>query len=442
MSGFRCYNNTWTDGTTYYNETHVKPCLEKLCEGFLSDTSYHGWSLDTEIHTSGATAILLPPSVSVYAMFFVHTSGARLMIALNYRGLSNATDIGTRSVNTLDIGFYNQPDWFSANISSSYAPCPVLGGLIGMYIPPAQPGETQPKFDISKNMNTSDFAPSTATYPCCTCPTMTFQYSNYHKRYNYSQSLVKMGTTKTTNDTYSSISTDGAYASDVKSYTVMADNSQNIILCSLCADPGKARPAIRWCALGKLRPDEYDNPIGYSFCQCYRNFNVSSVGICDRVSSYAQYTTDYSPGTQVLGYYAYCYPDNSELFPQLVWPNGNRGRQFTVPYLVGNYRYNNIDGEYFYTLNPIMITGGVQKPYAWLDYDSIRSVTYRSDIPPGSYFENKKWLMLGYYWSCFGASFISTLYPSIQYVEGNSQRDLFVVKLDEGNTGSPFGPWA
>lgn len=451
MGGFRCYCIRWADSTTYANDnTGVKACLEDVCSKFLLDSSYHGWSLDTEPCPDNE-AILLTPSYSVYAMFFVHTTGSRMMLALNYNGLS-AASVTTHSKSTVDSRWHQSkcptvfysPTYSSGGSTSTQ----LIGGLIGCYIPKTVSGD-QEKFNPSVDMTSSSFFPSSATMICCTAPSATHTYTNSsypsvaYKNYNFSASMIRQGSSALFYDSssrYYANSSFGAPSSNRKTYSVLADDRENIILCSQCVSASIVRPAIRWCMMGKLKPEENpDECKGYSVCQNFLNTTISKVGVSNSTSAsnpfdgYTATSDSYmfsSVPQQINPYFV------SNISPS--FRDSNNNILITQPFPIGSSRNKTIDGEYHYSLCPVSVAGGYTTIKSWIDYNNIRTIRYDVNIPPGSYFGNNKWLFIGYHWSFLGWSSINSSASTYSSIDTNSQLDMLVIKLDDGNVDDPF----
>ena len=199
MAGFRIFNLKWivsspeTEGSVYENNDPqsgkiinangtygytddswgVKRCLEDFCKPLCKQNDNgEGWQLDDECCPDGE-AILLPPNTRVYVMYFKHTSGARLMIGLNYFGMlsfngqpGNYNGTYDSSHHYYDIGFIGtktQMKSYQPSSSSSSSDAPFGGGLFMAMIPPAINGQTQEKFKPNISIQDIDFYCQTMT---------------------------------------------------------------------------------------------------------------------------------------------------------------------------------------------------------------------------------------------------------------------------------------
>lgn len=199
--GFRVFNLKWvvsstnTTGSTYENDNPtsgkilnsngtfgytddkwgVKRCLEDFCHPlFDSEDNGEGWQLDTDLCPDNE-AILLKPNVRVWVLFFKHTTGARLMLGLNYFGMISITTapsvdppVYTSSGNRFyDIGFLSK--WTNYLYPStdgapqSGVPSVIGGGLFMSMIPPAKEGEEQDTFHPEISIRDLAFYPQTMT---------------------------------------------------------------------------------------------------------------------------------------------------------------------------------------------------------------------------------------------------------------------------------------
>ena len=139
--GFRCFNLRWvvssldTEGSTLENDDPesgkilnsngtfgytddkwgVRRCLEDFCNPlYTTSGNGNGWQLDTDLCPNNH-AVNLIPNERVWALFFKHSTGARLMLGLNYFGMISTTynpspEPPTYTSNTgwWDIGFLSK----------------------------------------------------------------------------------------------------------------------------------------------------------------------------------------------------------------------------------------------------------------------------------------------------------------------------------------------
>lgn len=158
----KIYNSNGTFG--YTNDKYgVKACLEDFCRPLINlEDNKEGWQIDTEL-CPDSEAILLKPNVSVYAMFFKHTTGMRLMLGLNYWGMVSCSDSSLQTVtdsSKYSIGFLGErcsgkTQNASSKTASSYSLCG--GGIFLSIIPAANNEEEQEKFDPSVSIQNESF---------------------------------------------------------------------------------------------------------------------------------------------------------------------------------------------------------------------------------------------------------------------------------------------
>ena len=200
--GFRVFNLRWivssisTTGSTYDNDDPtsgkiinsnntfgytddkwgVKRCLEDFCAPlFTTEDNGEGWQLDTDLCPNNE-AVNLIPNVRVWALFFKHTTGARLMMGLNYFGMASFNSdpsvdppvYSSSSDRYYDIGFLGTKtnyQYYSTFPTPSSTSQSVLtgGGLFMSMIPPAVNGETQDVFHPDISIKDVAFYPQTMT---------------------------------------------------------------------------------------------------------------------------------------------------------------------------------------------------------------------------------------------------------------------------------------
>ena len=201
--GFRVFNLRWivssisTTGSTYENDDPtsgkilnsnntfgytddkwgVKRCLEDFCAPlFTTEANGEGWQLDTDLCPDNE-AVNLIPNVRVWALFFKHTTGARLMMGLNYFGMVSARanspsvdpPVYTGNDNRYyDVGFLGKKTnilWPSTDPTTTGTndSTPSGGGLFMSMIPPAVNGENQDTFSPDISIRDIAFYPQTMT---------------------------------------------------------------------------------------------------------------------------------------------------------------------------------------------------------------------------------------------------------------------------------------
>lgn len=167
-----------SNGTFGYTDDKygVKRCLEDFCAPlFSTDLNGEGWQLDLDL-CPDREAVILQPNYRVYALFFKHSTGARLMLGLNYFGMVSMN--GNPSIDPptyssvrdrfLDIGFLGKytntlfpssdPNAGGAGKSTTYG-----GGLFMSMIPPANEGGTQDVFKPNISIRDVAFYPQSMT---------------------------------------------------------------------------------------------------------------------------------------------------------------------------------------------------------------------------------------------------------------------------------------
>lgn len=243
--GFRVFNLKWvvssvdTSGSTYENDDPtsgkilnsngtfgytddkwgVKRCLEDFCQPlFDSDDNGEGWQLDTDLCPNNE-AILLKPNVRVWALFFRHTTGARLMLGLNYFGMVSLTKdpsvdppVYTSTNNRFyDIGFLSE--WTNCLFHSGdsyYTICG--GGLFMSMIPPAKEGEGQDIFHPEISIRDIAFYPQTMTPVQYQKLTITVSESiTGYPRLSPGTSFIKQGTDDSSTGVASTYTTSKQY---------------------------------------------------------------------------------------------------------------------------------------------------------------------------------------------------------------------------------------
>jgi hypothetical protein len=158
----------------------VKASLEDTCAPLIDpDVNGVGWSLDTDLYTrlnnleasaysqfkeknpllwtpdtptlsngnSAPKCVRIIPCKYVYAMFFKHTTGHKLMVMLNYAGMH--TNLSSYQDNyKLDAGFLRNHIHLSVmNRNSSYAGYSAVGGFILSMMPPSNE-DWHPEYSI------------------------------------------------------------------------------------------------------------------------------------------------------------------------------------------------------------------------------------------------------------------------------------------------------
>lgn len=158
----KIYNSNGTFG--YTNDKYgVKACLEDFCRPLINlEDNGEGWQIDTEL-CPNSEAILLKPNVSVYAMFFKHITGMRLMLGLNYWGMISCSDSSIQKVtdsSKYSIGFIGErcsgkTQNASSKSTSTHSLCG--GGIFLSIIPAANNEEEQEKFNPSVSIQDESF---------------------------------------------------------------------------------------------------------------------------------------------------------------------------------------------------------------------------------------------------------------------------------------------
>lgn len=235
--GFRVFNLKWVvsspsiEGSSYENDDPtsgkvinsngtfgytddkygVKRCLEDFCSPLFSqELNGEGWELDTDL-CPDRHAILLKPNVRVFVLFFRHTTGARLMLGLNYFGMvSSNMDpspdppvYSSTSDGYRDVGFFASKTVYNSSDQPPNSTNPTLfgGGLFMSMIPPAKSGEPQDIFHPEISIRDIAFYPQTMT-------PVQYMKSNLRETrvvYSYSYlapstSFIKQGTSDSSED--------------------------------------------------------------------------------------------------------------------------------------------------------------------------------------------------------------------------------------------------
>ena len=286
----------------------VKALLEETLAP-LVDSSVNGvgWSLDTELYTrlnaldpndeayaafKTANPLLWTPSSTtlpngnvapksvkllpcsyVYAMFFKHTSGHKLMVAYNYLAMHSYYDAETNS------GGYNDAGWLHNHVhvgvrgySSNYTR---IGGFMMSMIPPANQGDTQedwhPEFSIrSENFYPSTMFPIIAQFAPNTYYNISYSSSSYYYNSYAGASLIRQGTTEEPQGNYSS---KGIVVGTQSKTALRADSKGNVGLCSHHNYTNNSAPMI---ILGPLYKKKIynDDTLSTRFLACV-NYHVS-----------------------------------------------------------------------------------------------------------------------------------------------------------------------
>lgn len=445
MSGFRCYCVRWSDGTTYESSPlGVQACLKDIADKFLEDTSFHGFSLDTTNNPDGQP-VKLVSSYGVYAICFVHTSGSRLMLALNFRGMCQWLNSGTYSptigVNTIDRCFGNKiSEMATLKNSGDYT---VIGGLMACYIPAKDSSEEiQETFDLTKDITDSNFFPDSAMNVVSTSTNVgatstsskTSTYGYYNA--NLGQSLIKVGTSYAVN--YQFNDAYGAPASWRKSYSVLCDDKETIIVTSQCVQSTSINPPCRFAITGKIQNPETEKK-GFSLQQHFMNTSSSRVGAfytysgSNRVLAEIDYDTErYDSG--YLNASSYNTSTYACAMPMLTKNSWN----YPVPYPLHNANSKTVDGTTLLALYPLSIAGGNEKIAGFIS-DNLRVMFYKSDLVHNTFFNNKEWVSLGYMMIFSGRSSLTSTVPSYSTVNTSTSVWNLLFRFDEGNTDSPFG---
>ena len=169
-----------SNGTFGYTDDKygVKRCLEDFCAPlFSTDLNGEGWQLDLDL-CPDREAVILQPNYRVYALFFKHTTGARLMLGLNYFGMVSMANVNpsvdppvyTDSSNRFyDIGFLAKytntlyPTTDPSGTSTTNSNTVYAGGLFMSMIPPANEGDEQDVFHPEISIRDMAFYPQTMT---------------------------------------------------------------------------------------------------------------------------------------------------------------------------------------------------------------------------------------------------------------------------------------
>lgn len=456
MSGFRCYSVRWSDGTTYESSPlGVQACLKDIADKFLTDTSYHGFSLDTSTNPDGMP-VKLVGSYGVYAICFVHTSGSRLMLALNYRGLSPslngsslAPDLGDAVV---DRCFGNKV-LAASNYMGNYNT--MIGGLMACYIPvKSSQDEEQEVFDLTKDITDPNFFPQSASYVISTSSNGAYHYGTPKKttidgqyNANIGQSLISVGTSASISHAYNSIY--GAIASWKKCYSIICDDKETIIITSQCVDASIINPPVRFAFLGKIQNPTTTVKV-VSSQQSFRNHDVTRIGATYAASGNVGYVIselDYSTTAAINTSYlsnlqyisSFASGDAMKNIKQMTSQSGSNTYPSPFPYQ--NTGIKTVDGVSHYVLYPICFSGGTEKMVGFLS-DNLRVTPYRSDLSHNAFFNNKEWCTLGY--TMIFSSRADLTSQSTPSINNNSTSSSYlwhlVFRYDQGNEDSPFGP--
>lgn len=199
------YPNTVTvDGESISPGTRA--CLEDTCAPLVTlEGNGQGWQLDVELYTRlnaingsdpawepyktrnprlwtpstptldngnpAPKSVRLVPTQYCYAMFFKHTSGYKLMVALPYMGMHCSADTMRGSGNSsddiykIDAGFlWNHIAYNHKNTQGSEADNiskTIIGGFVLSMIPPANQGGTQDDWRVEYSIRSENWYPPT-----------------------------------------------------------------------------------------------------------------------------------------------------------------------------------------------------------------------------------------------------------------------------------------
>ena len=245
----------------------VKALLEETLAP-LVDSSINGvgWSLDTELYTrlnaldgnDGAytafktenpllwtpstptlpngnkapKSVKLIPCSYVYAMFFKHTTGHKLMVAYNYWGMHSYYGAETNSGGYNDAGWLYNHIHYSCRGYQKGKEYTRIGGFMMSMIPPANQGEEQEDWHPEFSIRAENFYPSTMFPIVCQFASndiYSINYSSYPAASYGSASLIRQGTTEVYNGSYNN---KGVVVGTQSKTCVLADTKGNVGLCS------------------------------------------------------------------------------------------------------------------------------------------------------------------------------------------------------------------
>ena len=377
-SGFRVFNLKWvvssidTAGSTYDNDDPesgkiinsngtfgytddkwgVKRCLEDFCAPlYTTSLNGNGWQLDTDL-CPDSEAILLKPNNRVYVLFFKHTSGARLMMGLNYFGMVSTTAepsvdppvYSSSSNRYYDVGFLSKwtnhlrPLTDPAYSNSSSYTC-YGGGLFMSMIPPANSGETQDVFHPDISIRDIAFYPQSMTP--VQYQKLSYAYSPYIVTMNDylapCTSFIKQGT----NDSSKDIAT--SYSSGKQRGVVVGANiGLSLLVCeevigftgkyrdinlgrhfcgrilSDCRQPDDTLSTSEYAELANIAGSNSSSyvylwDISYNYYQCCRCCNTTGTNWPNMYTSYSTNGYVDTPLTYEYIYAGYVYGNNSEM---------------------------------------------------------------------------------------------------------------------------------
>ena len=300
----------------------VKALLENTLAP-LVDSSINGvgWSLDTELYTrlnaldgddeaytafktenpllwtpstptlpNGNVApksVKLLPCSYVYAMFFKHTSGHKLMVAYNYLSMHSYHNVETTTGGYNDAGWLHNHVHSSVRGSSDYYTR--IGGFMMSMIPPANQGDTQedwhPEFSIrSENFYPSTMFPIIAQFAPNTYYTRDYSSSSYYSNAYAGASLIRQGTTEVYNGQYNN---KGVVVGTQSKTSVLVDSKGNVGLCSHHNYTYNSSPMIILGPLYKKKIYEDDTlslrfllGLNYCFSRTYTSSTTDNSAYC------------------------------------------------------------------------------------------------------------------------------------------------------------------
>lgn len=253
MSGFRLWKHDFVVGDYTADAAGVKLCLETVCAPlFATANNGCGWEIDTS-KCPNSEAILLQPTQTVYALFFKHTSGLKLMIALSLYEMSSG-----QNTSRIDNSYKYEAGWLPSKIktgSNTYNYHYNSDLMISMSM-----GDS---WDVTRSIRDEGFYPATSTL------ISSLSYNNDSSSTSYPLwSLLKSGTSDTSTGSVSY----GTITGSACRYFIMADEKGNVII------GGRYRNQItRLCMAGNLYTTKrYDYDTLSTNKLCSRNFGIST----------------------------------------------------------------------------------------------------------------------------------------------------------------------
>ena len=288
----------WSLDTELYTRLNALDGNDPAYEKFKEENPLL-WTPSTQTLPNGNIApksVKLIPCSYVYAMFFKHTTGHKLMVAYNY--------VAMHSYNSeyKSNGGYNDAGWLVKHIHQQvrgYTPetdsgmYTRIGGFMMSMIPPANPGETQEDWHPEFSIRSENFYPDTM-FPIVAqfAPNNYYDvnYSSYTLNSYAGASLIRQGTDETYNS--SQYNSKGIVVGSRSKTAVLADTKGNVGLCSHHNYMYDSAPLIILGPLYKKKIYDYDSlSTRYLACINYHMSRSYTSSTSDQFAYCAWYST-------------------------------------------------------------------------------------------------------------------------------------------------------